>query len=103
MSRRIAVLILLFSTVFASLACSRRVPDERAETARSAALPHAVNINTATREQLQAIPHIGESLAAKIVEHRERHGPFRRPEHLMLLPGISDTRFRRIRPLIRVE
>ncbi len=42
-------------------------------------------------------------MAAQIVEHRERYGPFRRPEHLMLIPGISDSRFRKIRDLVRVD
>ena len=64
---------------------------------------HAININTASAEDLQRIPHIGEKLAAKITEHREVNGPFRRVEHLMLISGISDERFRKIRPLVRVE
>lgn len=64
---------------------------------------HAININTASADELTRIPHIGEKLAAKIVEHRGVNGPFRRVEHLMLIQGISDTRFRKIRPLVRVE
>ena len=63
----------------------------------------AININTAPADELTRIPHIGDKLAAKIVEHRELNGPFRRVEHLMLIQGISDTRFRKIRPLVRVE
>ena len=63
----------------------------------------AVDINTASVEELQRIPHVGESMAEKIVEHREKFGPFRRPEELMLITRISDARFRRIRHLIRVE
>ena len=47
--------------------------------------------------------HVGESIAKKIIVHRETHGPFRRVEHLMLIQGISDKRFRKIRPLVRVE
>lgn len=42
-------------------------------------------------------------MAQKIIEHREKQGPFRRPEELMLIRGISDIRFRRIRHLIRVK
>jgi len=64
---------------------------------------NALNINTASAEELEKIPHIGEKFALKIVEHRSRHGRFRRPEHLMLIPGISDKRFREIRHLIRVD
>jgi len=62
-----------------------------------------ININTASSEELQRIPHIGPSLARKVIEHREEHGPFKRPEELMQVQGISDVRFRRIRHLIRVE
>jgi competence protein ComEA len=66
-------------------------------------LERAVNINTASAPDLQTIPHVGEKLAMKIIEHRRRYGPFRRPEHLMLIDGIGDKRFRKIRHLIRVE
>jgi competence protein ComEA len=62
-----------------------------------------VNINTASRDELEKLPHIGPALAARIVEHRERYGRFRRPEHLILVRGLSDHRFREIRPLIVVE
>jgi competence protein ComEA len=63
----------------------------------------SININIASVEELHRIPHVGESMAQKIIEHREKYGPFRRPEHLMLIQGMSDVRFRRIRHLIRVE
>lgn len=69
----------------------------------SAPSEHAININTASLDELQRIPHVGEKVAARIIEHREINGPFRRVEHLMLVQGISDKRFRRIRPLVRVE
>lgn len=63
----------------------------------------AININTASVEELTRIPHVGEKVASKIIEHREQNGPFRRVEHLMLIQGISDKRFRKIRPLVKVE
>jgi competence protein ComEA len=63
----------------------------------------AININTATKEELQRIPFVGEKLADAIIEHRERYGAFRRPEHLLLIKGVSDKRFRQIRHLIRVD
>lgn len=63
----------------------------------------ALNINTATTDELQRIPHIGENLAMKIVRYREANGPFRRVEHLMLISGISDRRFRKIRHLVKAE
>lgn len=62
-----------------------------------------VNINAASREELQRLPYVGPSMAEKVLEYREKHGPFRKPEDLMRVDGISDMRFRRIRHLIRVE
>lgn len=62
-----------------------------------------ININTASADELRRIPHVGDALAEAIMKHRETHGAFRRPEDLMLVNGISDTRFRRIRHLIRTE
>jgi DNA uptake protein ComE-like DNA-binding protein len=37
------------------------------------------------------------------VAHREQYGPFRRAEHLMVVPGISDHKFRAIRWMVTVE
>jgi competence protein ComEA len=62
-----------------------------------------VNINTATREELERLPGIGEALAERIVEHRERYGPFRRTEHLLVVRGISESRFEQLRALVTVE
>lgn len=69
----------------------------------SNATENTININTASAVELEKIPHIGPKLAAQIVEHRERHGRFRKLEHLMLVPGISDKRFRQIKNLIRAD
>jgi competence ComEA-like helix-hairpin-helix protein len=63
----------------------------------------AININTASAEELEKLPHIGAKTAREIVEYRLEFGKFRKPEHLMLVRGISDTRFREIRNLIKTE
>ena len=63
----------------------------------------AININTASVDELEKLPHIGDKLARKITEHREKFGRFRKAEHLMLVDGISDNRFRQVRNLIKVE
>ena len=62
-----------------------------------------VSINRATREELERLPGIGPALAARIVEHRERFGPFRRAEHLMTVRGFSERRFMELRPHINAE
>lgn len=49
-----------------------------------------VDINTATAEELEALPGIGETRAAAIVEYREANGPFRRIEDLTQVAGIGE-------------
>src|SRR5471030_3136337 len=67
------------------------------------AAPARVNINTATAQELEKLPGIGRGFAQRIVEHREKYGSFRRPEHLIMVRGLSDKRFRALRKLITVE
>lgn len=62
-----------------------------------------VSINEASREELERLPGIGPALAARIVEHRERFGRFRRAEHLLLVRGVSERRFLQLRPYVTVE
>lgn len=62
-----------------------------------------ININTASANELETLPGIGKGLADRIIEHREKFGPFRRPEHLIIVRGISDKRFRGLRELITVD
>ena len=65
--------------------------------------PTRININTAPAEELEKLPGIGRGFAQRIIEHREKYGPFRRPEHLIMVRGLSDQRFRALRELITVE
>jgi competence protein ComEA len=85
----------------------RRAASQRlhaAQTTRPAeASAPPININEASREELERLPGIGPALAVRIVEHRERHGRFRRAEHLLLVRGISERRFRQLRPRVTSE
>jgi competence ComEA-like helix-hairpin-helix protein len=62
-----------------------------------------INLNTATMGELEKLPGIGKGLAERIIDHREKFGPFRRTEHLIIVRGFSDKRFRALRDLITVE
>jgi competence protein ComEA len=62
-----------------------------------------ININTASAQELEKLPGVGEVIAERIVAHRSEFGPFRRAENLMMVRGISDRKFRTIRPMIAVE
>ena len=62
-----------------------------------------VNLNTATRAELERLPGVGPALAARVVEHRERYGPFRRAEHLIAVSGFGERRFTQLRDLVEVK
>jgi len=61
-----------------------------------------ININTATAEDLAALPGIGPTTAQRIIEYRTAHGPFTRIEDLMNVAGIGPATFDNIRALITV-
>ena len=100
---------ILFVLLFIACGCVRRHSprpliraqsnssiDERQQTSR-------ININTASADELEKLPGIGKGLAERIIVHREKFGPFRKPEHLIIVRGISDKRFRALQDLITVE
>ena len=61
-----------------------------------------ININTATAEELTALPRIGDVTAARIVKWREENGPFASTEELMNVQGIGERVYERIRPHVTV-
>jgi competence protein ComEA len=65
--------------------------------------PARLNLNTATRLELESLPGIGPALAERILEVRGRMGRFTSVEQLELVPGIGPRRMDQIRPLVRVE
>jgi competence protein ComEA len=60
-----------------------------------------VSLNTATVEQLDALPGVGPVLAQHIVDHRTGSGGFRSVEELREVDGIGDRRFADLRDLVR--
>ena len=66
---------------------------------RSAGL---LNVNTAGAAALEELPGIGPALAAAIVDHRRRHGPFATVEELVEVSGIGSVKLEQIRPLATV-
>jgi competence protein ComEA len=62
-----------------------------------------ININTATMEELDALPYIGQVRASEIIAYRQAHGPFKRIEDILKVYGITQEIFDRIKDLITVE
>lgn len=95
----LALLVICFSQIISACA-ARPTPISHPATPES---PQAIDINTASSEDLERLPGIGAKTAEKIIVHREKFGMFRRKEHLLLVDGISEKKFRAISALISVR
>ena len=93
--------LMVLSVAIVIASCTSRV--EYSSANFIAPLPNAININTASVDELEKLPHIGRKTAEAIVEFRTVNGPFRRVEHLMQIRGVSEERFENLRPLIKIE
>ena len=71
-----------------------------APLAAAAAPAGAVNVNTATAEQLQLLPRIGPSVAQRIVDYRKDNGKFGSLDDLMLVRGIGESTFAQLKPFV---
>lgn len=73
--------------------------------ARASAKPPVagvVNINTASTSDLEALPGIGAKTAARIVEYRQKNGPFKKVEELMNVRGVGEKNFLKLKSQITV-
>ena len=61
-----------------------------------------LNLNTATATELAKLPGIGPAVAARIVEHRQKNGGFKKIEELMNVKGIGEKTFLKLKPLVTV-
>jgi competence protein ComEA len=75
-----------------------RIPGERALT-----LGLALDLNSATAEDLEALPGIGPALAQRIVQYRQSQGPYRTIEDILAVHGIGKKKLAQLKPLIMVS
>ena len=69
---------------------------------RQAGLHRIVNLNTASAADLEGLPGIGAKTAARIVEYRQKNGPFKKVEELMNVRGVGEKNFLKLKPQITV-
>ena len=61
-----------------------------------------INLNTASAAELIRLPYVGQTVAQRILEHRRKHGAFKRPQDIIIIKGLSAKRYRQIAHLIRL-
>jgi competence ComEA-like helix-hairpin-helix protein len=100
-----ALLIIMIALLLAS--CGKN--DDRDSSApitpkkTEAADAACVDLNSATAEELMRLPGVGQAIAGKIIEYRERNGPLRRPEELIIIDGFGERKYRQIAHLVCVK
>lgn len=73
---------------------------EKIETYTEDSSSTQININTASYEEIEALPGIGPQKASDILKYRETHGPFQSIDDLLKVNGIGEKTLQQIRPYI---
>lgn len=61
-----------------------------------------INLNTASRQQLESLPSVGPVKAERIIAHRQAHGPFTSPRQIMEVSGFGPKTYEALKDLITV-
>lgn len=62
-----------------------------------------ININTASADELDLLPSIGPVYAQRIIDYRNKNGPFKSIEEIQNVSGIGPKTFEKLKDLITVK
>lgn len=68
----------------------------------SGAAAAALNLNTATKDELVALPGIGPAKAQAILDYRNQNGPFKSVDEIRKVKGIGEKLFLQIKPELAI-
>jgi competence protein ComEA len=101
---RISVIALLVALAWLAPSPGEGAPPHRTDAVNAAATDgDTVNINTADVKELMKLEGVGRKVAEKIVEYREHHGRFQKPEELRKVEGIGSGLWERHRARIVIK
>jgi competence protein ComEA len=101
MKRWLLVLVAAVAMHAGQVAMAAAQETAQVEPSRTTPAP-TVNVNTATPEQFEALPGVGAKMAARIVEYRDKNGPFKKVEELMNVKGIGEKNFLKLKPYLTI-
>ena len=87
----------------ASFIAEKPVTEQKKKATKSSKAPNlnSIDLNTATKSELEQLPRIGPKTAERIIEYREAHNGFRSNKDLMLVKGIGPKTFENIKPYLK--
>lgn len=101
---RTALPLVVLSCLLSGLPAAAAQADKHATRSATAkpASTAIVNLNSASATDLEGLPGIGAKTAARIVEYRQKNGPFKKVEELMNVRGVGEKNFLKLKPQITV-
>jgi competence protein ComEA len=91
---------LALAALFAAHPAAQAAPKTASARAEAKPAPATINLNTATAAELEKLPGIGQKVAARIVEYRQKNGPFKKVEELMNVQGIGEKNLAKIQAFL---
>jgi competence protein ComEA len=85
---------------FAAVAVAALLALAAAPVAAAEAPSGVVNVNTASAEQLDLLPGVGPAIASRILDYRQKNGAFKSLDDLMLVQGIGEKSFAKMKPYL---
>jgi len=97
--------MLVAAAALAAFIAAPSVSAQSKSAGRTSAKPPVtgtININTASATDLQRLPGIGAKTAGRVIDYRQKNGPFKKVEELMNVRGVGEKNFLKLKNQISV-
>ena len=91
---------LILGTILATVLLGKFLTRSTSTEPSVANLRFVVNVNKATQAELRTLPDVGPTLAMRIVEYRDLHGPFSSIEQLTEVRGFGPKTLEKLAPML---